>query len=220
VFALELPDRIRLEVQSSIGQTVALFLCDGEILYYKERDAEVPTVIPLNGFAPLTNIRGRLCRRRACLRARRLVLDRCHHPAGGKVQLEVLGKGQKVRQVLLPENRPRALVVARRGGPGRSRVPLAQGRAAPDRTRRQSHAEARGGRGRHQPDLSAHWLTSLWRRYRCPDLIMRALDRFRRRRCTRRLLVGTERSGCRINDVDLIAASTAIGIVAQFCTAK
>ena len=46
VFALTLPRSVRLEIQSSIGQTVALFTCDGETLYFKDKESEQPTVGP------------------------------------------------------------------------------------------------------------------------------------------------------------------------------
>jgi hypothetical protein len=43
---MRLPDQIRIEVESSIGQTLALFACDGRTLYHAERGSETPTVEP------------------------------------------------------------------------------------------------------------------------------------------------------------------------------
>jgi outer membrane biogenesis lipoprotein LolB len=44
-FAVVLPSSVRLEIQTSIGQTVALFTSDGQTLYYKDRESD-PTVAP------------------------------------------------------------------------------------------------------------------------------------------------------------------------------
>ena len=72
---------------------------------------------------------------------------------GGKVQLSVLGKGNKRREVLLPEVVGRSLLSLRGDAGANDPVfALAQGRA-PHRARRELHAEARRRCGGHQRKL-------------------------------------------------------------------
>jgi uncharacterized protein DUF4292 len=51
VFALQLPDRVRIELESSIGQTLALFVCDGTHLYFRERGSDPATLAPASSEA-------------------------------------------------------------------------------------------------------------------------------------------------------------------------
>ena len=72
-------------------------------------------------------------------------------PRDDRVQLSILGKGGKVRQVLLPEIVSRSLL-SLRGDAGANAIRLRQpqGRWPPHGARRQWHGQAHGSQGRHQ----------------------------------------------------------------------
>jgi hypothetical protein len=50
-FALVPPSSLRVELQSAIGQTLALFASDGETLYFRRRDAQEPRLGPASAEA-------------------------------------------------------------------------------------------------------------------------------------------------------------------------